>query len=154
MVGAAFNATFSVTIYKKLAENNIASLQSLLRQSRLIAFAFVLLTFVVVCICYVAIPIIFPAYSESLSYLILLSVGSLTHCIYLLYVNYIFYYKKTKVLMYITFSTSLFHAILSVIVAKYSLMYMATLNAISNIIIMLLTYIYSHKLIKKYYYND
>lgn len=154
MVGTALNATYSVTIYKKLAENNVIVVQSLLKNSRIVAFVFTILTVFIVCISFVFIPVFFPNYSDSLSYLIFLSLGSLAQCIYLLYVNYIFYYKRTKILMYITFSTSLLHAILSIIVVKYSLMYIAVLNAITNIVIMLLVYIYARKLINQHFNNE
>lgn len=149
MIGAAFNATFSVTIYKYLSEGNTNRLQSLKQQSRIIAIAFTALTILVVCICYIFIPIIFPKYSNSLLFIIPLSIGALAQCLYLLYVNYIFYYKKTKILMYITFTTSLVHALLSFLIAKYSLMYLAILNACSNVVIMILVIIYANKLISK-----
>ena len=151
LLGTALNATYSVTIYKKLAENDIIIVQSLLRTSKIITFVFTILAVFIVCISFVFIPIIFPNYSDSLSYLILLSIGSLAQCVYLLYVNYIFYYKKTNILMYITFVTSLLHAILSVIVARYSLMYVAVLNALTNIIIMILVYIYAKKVINQHF---
>ena len=106
------------------------------------------------CACYLFIPILFPNYSDSLSYILPLSIGSLAQCFYLLYVNYIFYYKNTKILMYITFTTSLIHAFLSYMVAKYSLMYIAILNACSNIIIMLLVFIYANKLINQHFHGE
>lgn len=151
MLGTALNATYSVTIYKKLAENDVITVRSLLKNSRIVAFVFTILTVIIVCVSFIFIPVFFPNYYDSLSYLIFLSIGALAQCIYLLYVNYIFYYKKTKVLMYITFSTSLLHAILSIIVARYSLMYVAVLNALTNIVIMLLVYIYTKKLIKQHF---
>ncbi len=154
MVGAAINATFSVTIYKCLADRSMKGLQSLKHQSRIIAISFTILTVVIMCACYLFIPILFPNYSDSLSYILPLSIGSLAQCFYLLYVNYIFYYKNTKVLMYITFTTSLIHALLSYIVAKYSLMYIAILNACSNIIIMLLVFIYANKLLNKHFHGE
>jgi O-antigen/teichoic acid export membrane protein len=89
-----------------------------------------------------------PEYSGSLKYLFPLCISMLFQSIYFLYVNYLFYYRKTKVLMYITFLVSILHIILSYLLTPYSVQFTAYISVFSSSLICLLVYLYSKHLLK------
>lgn len=148
IIGLAFNATNSVYIYKNLAKNDESVKPVLLHQTKMMIIFFIVIT-VLVCIgTIIFIPICVPEYVEAIPYLIPLCVSALFQCIYYLFVNYIFYYKKTKQLMYITFSLSLLHLILSIILTKYSVMYTAYVTMFVNFAVLLSVFFYSRRIYK------
>lgn len=74
----------------------------------------------------VFIPFFFPEYKGAVVFLFFQCLGAMFNCLYLLFVNYLFYYKKTKILMCITFSISVLHALLSYALTRYSVLYVYT----------------------------
>ena len=148
IIGTAFNAANSVFIYKNLAKNSEDTRRVLRKQTKLMIVLFVLVT-VVVCVgASVFIPLFLPEYSGSVTYLLFQCLGAMFQCIYLLFVNYLFYYKKTKNLMYITFSISVLHALLSYWLTRYSVLYTAGIGALTNFLIMAGVYGYSRRVYK------
>ncbi len=148
LVGYAFNSANSIYIYKLLAQNKDESAVKLSRLTNGMIVFFVLLTIIVCFASYYFIPILFPQYFISLSTLLPLCISSMFQCLYYLFVNYIFYFQKTKILMYITFSVSLTHLLLSIWLTKYSVTFVALINLVSNAIILMLVYYYSQRLYK------
>lgn len=149
ILGTAFNTAFSVYVYKKLANSNIRSIQQLKRKCRLMAFCVIVLTLCCMFLSGVIIQLLFPRYEESVAYLFPLCIGSMSQCLYLIYTNVIFYYKKTFGLMIITFMSSILHCLLSLFLSKYGLIYTAYISAISNTLIFICTYIYAKRIIYK-----
>lgn len=148
IIGLAFNATNSVYIYKNLAKNDESVKPVLRHQTKMMIIFFIVIT-VLVCIgTIIFIPICIPEYAGAIPYLIPLCISALFQCIYYLFVNYIFYYKKTKQLMYITFSLSLLHLILSVTLTRYSVMYTAYVTMFVNFAVLLSVYLYSRRIYK------
>ena len=92
-------------------------------------------------------PVVFPQYIDSRIYLFPLCIASMFQCLYLVYVNILFYYKKTKQLMYITFPLAIIHAVLSVIFTKYGAVYAAYIALFVNALIALTVYLYSQKIL-------
>ena len=90
----------------------------------------------------------FPKYIGLLEFIIPQCMGAMFQCFYLLFVNFLFYYKKTKKLMFITFGFSLLHAILSLILTKYSIFYTVYIGLLSNFLIALGVFLYSRKVYK------
>ena len=146
IIGTAFNAANSVYIYKSLAQNTEATRRSLRKQTKLMIVFFVFVTIVICLGASVFIPICFPKYKDSISFLFFQCLGAMFQCIYLLFVNYLFYYKKTKNLMYITFSVSVFHAVLSYWLTRYSVQYTVMIGALTNFLIMVGVFLYSRKI--------
>lgn len=103
IVGFAFNATNSVFIYKNLAQNNTDTRDRLWKQTKVMLIFFFLLAILICLGTSVFIPILVPNYAGSIPYLFPLCMAAMFQCIYYLFVNYLFYYKKTKGLMFITF---------------------------------------------------
>lgn len=148
IIGLAFNATNSVYIYKNLAKKDESVKPVLRHQTKMMIIFFIVIT-VLVCIgTIIFIPICIPEYAGAIPYLIPLCISALFQCIYYLFVNYIFYYKKTKQLMYITFSLSLLHLILSVTLTRYSVMYTAYVTMFVNFAVLLSVYLYSRRIYK------
>lgn len=146
MVGIAFNASNSVFIYKNLSDKSNTTRLKLYKQTYLMTFIFFIITVIVCLIAFLFIPIVFPKYTESLPFVIPLCLGAFFQCVYYLFVNYLFYYKKTKQLMYITISISILHFILSFLFTRYSCLYTAYISLFSNFVICLLVIIYSQKI--------
>lgn len=148
IIGTAFNAANSVYIYKSLAQDSEATRNSLRKQTKLMILFFVTVTVVICLGASVFIPVCFPKYKDSVSFLFFQCLGAMFQCIYLLFVNYLFYYKKTKNLMYITFSISVLHAILSYWLTRYSVLYTVAIGAFTNFLIMACVFLYSRKVYK------
>lgn len=148
IIGLAFNATNSVYIYKNLAKKDEGVRTVLRHQTKMMIIFFTVITFLVCIGTVVFIPIWVPEYAGAIPYLIPLCISALFQCIYYLFVNYIFYFKKTKELMYITFSLSLLHLILSIILTRYSVMYTAYVTMFINFVILLSVFLYSRRIYK------
>ena len=148
IVGSAFNATNSVHIYKLLSSDPVESKNNLLNMTKKMILFFILFTIIINLSAIIFIPVFVPQYIESIHYLFPLCLSALFQCLYLLFVNYIFFYKKTKVLMYITFSMSVLHILLSFIFTKHAVLYTAYITLGVNMLIFLLVFLYSRRLYK------
>ena len=148
ILGSAFNATNSVFIYKNLATADENVKRKLQKQTILMIALFTTIGVVVCICCSVFIPIIYPKYSGCIFYLVCQCMGSVCQCIYLLFVNFLFYYKKTKALMYITLSISVIHALTSWWLTRYGAEMTALIGLASNFAIMVGVYLYSRKVYK------
>lgn len=151
IIGLAFNSSNSVYIYKKLAEGYANVKSSLSRQTRFMTLLFLIVTLGVIMFAWGLIFFFIPAYSESLVYLVPLTLGGFFQCIYLLWVNYLFFYKKTKQLMTITISTALLQVVLSIWLTRYSALYTAYISMIVYALTMILVKCRSSKILKSKY---
>lgn len=149
IVGTAFNASNSVFIFKSLSDHSGNTKQKLFKHTKLMIFFFIFLTFLVLIGSYIFISLFTPQYKESLRYLLPLCISMFFQSIYLLFVNYLFYYCKTKILMYITFSVSILHVILSYLLTRYSIQFTAYISLLSSLLICILVIRYCMKLLKK-----
>ena len=152
IIGVSFNASNSIFLYKNLSNQNSKTKGQLLKQTCLMSSFFFILTTVIFIGSYILIPYFFPKYVDTLPLLFPLCYASFFQCIYYLFVNYLFYYKKTKKLMFITTLVSIGHFILSFAFTRYSNIYTADINLFSNFCICMLVLIYSQRiypLIKK-----
>ncbi|MBQ3656255.1 MAG: oligosaccharide flippase family protein [Bacteroidales bacterium] len=149
MVGDAFNQTNSVYIYKNLsAENQDEVKYKLKKQTLLLSGLFLLITILIISCSYFLIPIIFPKYERAVVYVPFLCLSMFFKCIYFQFCNYLFYYKKTLGLMYITFSCSLLHTILSFCLTRYSILYTTIISAIIDLLITTGVFFYSRRFYK------
>lgn len=146
--GIAFNATNSVFIYKILSNPPENTKELLRKQTLTIAILFISITIITIVSTIFFIPILFPQYSESIKYIVPQCLGALFQCIYLLFVDYIFFYKKNRMLMNITFCVSIIHAFFSFLLTQYSIFFTVYIGMISNFMIAMCVYLYSRKLYK------
>lgn len=154
IIGFAFNASYSVNIYKTLAMADADSVKRLRRNCRYLVGVYLLLTMSVCLFVSILIPFAFPKYNDSIVYLFPLCGGAMFQCFYLVYVNILFFYKKTKILMYITFTCSLLHCFLSFLLTRYGVVYTAYISLFSNMLIFMGVYWYSQKVLHAYVYQN
>lgn len=123
MVGTAFNNTFSVNIFQTLSSSLSAEekLTTLRRQTRRITWVYILSTLLIALFICVIVPLALPRYEGALPYFLILCGYGFLQCIYFQYCNYLFYYKRTRQLMYITFSTALLHVAINFLLTPVSL---------------------------------
>lgn len=138
MIGFAFNASNSVFIYKMLAKEEKDTYLKLLKQIKLMTIFFAIITILIWIVSKIGISFFLVKYTDSIELLLPLCVSAFFQCIYLLYVNFLFYYGYTKKIMYTTVSVSIVHVALSVLLCKYSIMYTAYINLFSNFAICIL----------------
>ena len=145
ILGTAFNQSNSVYIYQSLSNDSVEVRRKLRKQTVMMLFLFLCLTGFTIALCYILIPIALPAYKGSLKFVVPLCCSGYFQCVYLLFCNYLFFFKKTRQLMYITFGTSLFHLGLSLCLTRYSVMWPAYISLISSLIQAVAVYFYSMK---------
>ena len=145
IVGTAFNVTVSVYIFQHLKEGYDRSKKSLDVMSKRLILMYLIVTIIIIVGCHMFIPMLFPNYVGSLSFIVPLSISALSICLYMTYVNYLFYYVRTRQLMYITLSLSLVQVLLSLIFTKYGAVWTATISAVISFLIFMLVYLYSQK---------
>ena len=123
MVGCAFNSTSSVSFYQLLSSKNdsIIVAKQISRHTRMMFKVYTGASLSLIIILPSIVYLFLPKYIPSLGYFFVLGVFGYFQCLYYLYCNFLFYYGKTKVMMYITFTTSVIHLILSLVFTRYSL---------------------------------
>jgi O-antigen/teichoic acid export membrane protein len=145
MIGTAFNATNSVYIFKRLSDPDISDRSVLSKQIYLMTLLFGVITIFGGVVSYCLITFFIPKYIDAIPYLLPLFLAAFFQCVYYLFVNYLLYYNKTKTLMYITFSISIFHFLLSLLLTKYSILCTAYISLLSNFIICILVIFHANK---------
>ena len=152
IVGIGFNQSNSVDIYKVLGENSLNGKQKsfkLKKQNRII-FIIYFISFVLVLVgACLMLPLLLPEYTGCVKYIPLLTISMFFNCCYFLYTNFLFYYKKTKWIMYTTVSCSIIHLGLSFALTRYSLMLTAGVYCISQLLIMLIIMILAKRIVKE-----
>ena len=137
MIGFGFNQSNSVDIYKTLSSSTLKGNEKayrLKRQRKMIMLVYVVSTIIAVAAMAFAIPIFMPKYIDSIKYFLILSVYGFGVCIYLLYTNYLFYYKCTRQIMFVTFGTAVLHLLLSMTFTRYGLIWTSIIYSISQVI--------------------
>ena len=124
MIGFGFNQSNSVDIYKTLGDKVISAeykLKHLSKNRKFFLFLYLAVTLLIDVVCYILIPIVLPKYAYAVNYFLVLSLYGFFVCVYLVYTNYLFFFKKTRMLMYITVSSAIVHLLLSLWLTKYNL---------------------------------
>lgn len=149
MVGNAFNSTNSVYIYKKLAEGYAQARGVLSKQTKIMTAVFLAVSIAVGLFAFGLIHFFIPRYEGSIRYILPLCFGGFFQCIYLLWVNYLFYYKKTRQLMHITLSTALLQVLLSLWLTPYSPLFTAYISMAITLLTMILVIFRSKRYFNK-----
>lgn len=150
MMGTAFNSSNSIFIFKELEKNDQNTKLKIRKLTKFSSFFFFTITILVVVFLYLFIKYLSPKYYDALPFIIPLCLMGFFQCLYYLYVNSLFFFGKTKGLMYITFSISIVHVLFSFILVRYSYLYLAYINLFSTLIICILVYLYSNKIYPLY----
>lgn len=143
MIGMAFNQTNSVSIYKILSDKSLFNKKEILkRQTRNIFYIYLFASLFVSVLMSIVVPFVLPQYSGSIPYFGILAFYGFLQCVYFLFCNFLFYFEKTKQLMYVTFGTSLLHLALSIVLTRYSLYYTCMIYVfIQALIVFWVTYL-------------
>lgn len=151
MIGFGFNQSNSVDIYKTLGDKDMTNdikLNKVNRQKKIFLLLYFVAALIIFLFCYFLLPIVLPRYASSLKYFPLLVFYGLFICYYLVYTNFLFFYKKTKNLMYITFLSSVIHLIFSLLFTKYSLYITASLYGVTQLLVVLAVRWQANRLLK------
>jgi O-antigen/teichoic acid export membrane protein len=135
MIGFGFNQSNSVEIYRILGDKEMPNAEKrrlIRRQKRTMVLALIACTILVALPFYFLVPIFLPRYAPSMNYFLILAVYGFLVGVYYLYANFLFFYKKTKMMMYITFASSLIHLMLSLLLTPISLYLTALVYCISQ----------------------
>ena len=135
MIGFGFNQTNSVDIYKVLGDKSMQVKDKLvhLRKNRKIFLTLYLVATLLIDIFgYLLVPIVLPKYAFAVNYFVVLSIYGFFVCVYLVYTNYLFYFKKTNLLMHVTIISALIHLLLSFYLTQYSLYITALLYGVTQ----------------------
>ena len=151
MIGIAFNSSNSVTIYKILSDSSVENKFSVLKKNtRNIFWIYFISTVIVLLAAEIFVPILLPQYIPSLSFFRIMAIYAFLSCLYFLFCNYLFYYERTRQLMYITFTTAIIHLLLSLLLTRYSLYITAIVYVVSQSLCVMLVYWYSQRIIKEH----
>lgn len=138
MIGMGFNQVNSVNIYKTLGDKNIDNQEKYFRlrkQKRQILCINTLSAVVVAILGYIITPFVLPKYSGGMGYFLILTLYGYAYCLYFLNTNFLFYYGKTRNIMFTTFFSSILHLILSMFLSGYSLYITALLYVFTQSIV-------------------
>lgn len=141
MLGIGFNQSNSVDIYKTLGSNDMTpeqKLSSLTKQRTQISIVYVLLSVMITLVGYFVFPLILPKYSGAMNYFVWLSVYALLNCVYLLWTNYLFFFSRTRNIMYITFGSAILHLLLSLLLTRYSLYLTCSVYIVSQLLVVII----------------
>ena len=139
MVGMGFNQSNSVEIFAILGNSQLTESEKKNQinvQRRNIFLIYLISSIVITLACLGIIPYVLPKYSMAMKYFPILAIYAFLNCLYFLYTNFLFFCKKTKYLMYVTFCSSVFHLIMSLLLTKYSLYYTCCVYCVSQMIIL------------------
>ena len=124
MIGLGFNQSNSIDIFKVLGDKFMPvtnKLQHLAKNRRTFLALYFVLALLISIVGYILVPIVLPSYANAMNYFVVLSIYGFFVCVYLIYTNYLFFFKKTRVLMLITVTSALIHLLLSFFLTRYSL---------------------------------
>ena len=149
VIASAFNQSNSVYIYKKLSSMEMEQLPRFKKNCLLQVFFYMLLSLFISIGAYLFVPLVFPKYIDARFYIFPLCMGSMFQCVYLVYVNILFFYERTKQLMYITFTFSVAHALLSIFLTKYGVAFTVCIPIVINSLVAITVYRYSMRLLEQ-----
>lgn len=137
MLGSAFNASNSVSIYKILSSNSTSQskFSELKKQTSNIRNIYIISCIIISLFIIILVPILLPKYSQSTTYFMLLAGAGFLQCLYFLYCNYLYYYNKNKQIMYIMIVSSLLHLLFSMLLTKFSLYVLCLIYILSQFFI-------------------
>ena len=135
MIGSGFNEANCVNIFETLGNKNISAQEKIIllrAQKKNIFYVYLSSTIIVMALCYLLVPLFLPQYNSAIAYFFILAIYAFLQCVYLLYTNFLFFFKQTRTLMYITFSFAIVHLVLSILLTRYSIHYTCLAYCISQ----------------------
>ena len=156
MIGIGFNQPNSVDISKVLGNNSMTGkekVQALKLQRHKLLMVYLVSSLIIMISVYFFVPVFMPKYTGANNMFIILSIQGFLCCFYFLYTNYLFFYSRTKEIMYVTFGSSIFHLIMSLFLTPYSIYLTCLVYVLSQSFICISIYIMAKKELKKQLLN-
>lgn len=156
MIGIGFNQSNSVDISKVLGNNSMTGkekVQALKLQRHKLLMVYLVSSLIIMISVYFFVPVFMPKYTGANNMFIILSIQGFLCCFYFLYTNYLFFYSRTKEIMYVTFGSSIFHLIMSLFLTPYSIYLTCLVYVLSQSFICISIYIMAKKKLKKQLLN-
>ncbi|MBD5303955.1 MAG: oligosaccharide flippase family protein [Bacteroides sp.] len=148
ILGNAFNATYSVYLFKKLSGNYLSAKPTLDRITKLASLIFAIAVIIVSLLGHLLIKLFMTKYGQSTPYIIPLCIGGFFQCLYYIWSSYLIYYKKTALLMKITVGMTITQVGLSILLTRYSPLYAAWISMFSMGVTVVLVHWYKNKVTK------
>lgn len=152
VVGSSFYQSYQVDIYKEIQNSTKESKRNLRDLTIRITYIYIIITGLFFIISYTLVPIFFPAYAKSSTMFLPLCLGAFFSNMQQLFISYLYYFKKTSIIMYINMSCTLISLILGYLLIKYNILIAAYLICLTQATIFILTFLYSQKLYPIYSY--
>lgn len=143
IIASSFAQSWHVDVFQRLTTKEEGYIDYLSKFTRKMICIYALIALGLYIGASAIIPMFFSNYIDSLKFLFPLCVGAFAHSIGSLFDCYIFYNKKTKLLMNITIFTSVLNVTMGMLFIKYNLLMAAYISMASEIIITTLYIIYS-----------
>ncbi len=147
IIATSFAQSWHVDVYERLTKKESGYIEYLSAFTRKMIYVYFFITIVIYALSVLLIPVVFPQYTDSLKFLLPLCIGAFAHCINQLFVCYLFYYKKTNILMNITIAVSVINVGLGFVFIQYNLLMAAYISMISEVLIAIMYIIHSHRLV-------
>lgn len=138
MIGSGFNNANSINIFETLGNDNFTSNEKigiLNKQKKKIFLVYLISSICVSTLCYLFVPYFLPQYTAAMKYFLILALYGFFQCVYFLYTNFLFFFKRTKCLMTITFSCAMLHLVLSTLLTRFSIYYTCAIYCFTQICI-------------------
>lgn len=145
IIASSFTQSWHVDVFQRLTKRENGYIEYLSQFTRKMIVVYALITIGIYLISLTFIPLVFSNYIESLKFLLPLCVGAFAHSIGTLFDCYIYYNKKTNILMNITVVASVLNIIMGLIFIKYDLLMAAYISMFSEIFITTLLIYYANK---------
>ncbi|MCO4293118.1 oligosaccharide flippase family protein [Solitalea sp. MAHUQ-68] len=120
MVAFAMNKAYSPTLFKMLENKDEESKRKIVKMIWGVLGITLVLTIIIEFLLPIIVGWLLDArYRKSFDYFYWINISYFFSTVYFLIGNFIFYFKKTHLLTYVTFGTSLLHVLLTIIALKY-----------------------------------
>ena len=136
MIGSGFNNANSVNIFEILGNKDLKSEEKIVylnKQKKSIFLVCLFSTIVITILCYLFVPVFLSKYILSIKYIVILAIYAFLQCVYFLYTNYLFFYKRTGALTTTTFSFAIVHLFASLVVTQFSVTYTCIVYVITQL---------------------
>lgn len=162
VIGSSFYQSFQVDIYKQLGKSKEEAVPYLRRFTWRITGIYIIITLGFLLCSYILVPFVFPNYRGSMPMFFPLCMGAFFSNMQQVFISYLFYFGKTKIIMYISVSCAIISAILGCLLIKFNILIAAYLVCFTHLCGFLLILWYSqrlyplgfNKLFEKKYQNE
>lgn len=153
VVGSSFYQSYQVDIYKQLNKQKEEAVPYLRRLTLKITTLYIVISLIFFVCSYLLVPYVFPKYTDALPMFIPLCLGAFFSNMQQLFISYLFYFGRTKEIMWINVSCTIIGIALGYILIRYNILIAAYLLCFTHACVFILTFGYSQKLYSLEFYT-